>query len=184
MPEWSDDELFLQFQHGHTAAFEEIYSRFSPLLYSHAYRMLENEADAQDVVQEVFAALWTKGRSISLTVSLGAYLYVTTRNKVLNLISQQRSYDHHLSHLKQFISEADTTTLEQLSEKELAACIEQEIRHLPAKMREIFELSRKESLSHKEIAEQLQLSPETVKKQVSNAIRTLRHKMVQFFFFW
>ncbi|MFY0256371.1 RNA polymerase sigma factor [Chitinophaga sp. 30R24] len=180
--EWSDEALFLRFQDGDTAPFEEIYRRFSGLLYLHAYRMLANEADAQDIVQEVFTTVWTKGKEVKLTVSLAAWLFVVTRNKVLNLIARQRSYQQHLSNFRQFISETDTSTLSQLTEKELLAIIEQEIQLLPAKMREVFELSRKASLSHKEIAQQLQLSPETVKKQVSNAIRTLKHKVAHFIF--
>jgi len=182
LSEWGENELFRQFQLGYSAAFEEIYRRYSAVLYQHAYRMLENEADAQDIIQEVFAHLWTKGAELNIPVSLAAYLYVSTRNKVLNVISSKRSYQHHLDHLKQFISETDTSTIEQLNERELILCIEKEVQQLPAKMREVFELSRKATLSHKEIAQQLELSPETVKKQVSNAVRILRHKLVHFIF--
>lgn len=180
--EWDDNQLFREFQHGDTAAYGEIYRRFSAVLYQHACRMLENDADAQDVVQEVFANLWTKGAALKINGSLGAYLYVSTRNRVLNLISSQRSYQHHLDSLRQFISETDTSTIEQLNEKELISCIEKEVSLLPAKMREVFELSRKATLSHREIAEHLDLSPDTVKKQVSNAVRILKHKLVHFIF--
>ncbi|WP_186774527.1 RNA polymerase sigma factor [Chitinophaga pinensis] len=122
--EWDDNQLFREFQHGDTAAYGEIYRRFSAVLYQHACRMLDNDADAQDVVQEVFANLWTKGASLQINGSLGAYLYISTRNRVLNLISSQRSYQHHLDSLRQFISETDTSTIEHLPEKELISCIE------------------------------------------------------------
>lgn len=183
LSECGEIELFRQFQQGHTAAFEEIYKRFSGLLYQHAFRMLANEADAQDIIQDVFANLWTKRAELNIPASPAAYLYVSTRNKVLNVISGKRSYQHHLDHLKQFISETDSSTIEQLNERELLLCIEKEVQQLPAKMREVFELSRKATLSHREIAQQLELSPETVKKQVSNAVRILKHKLVHFIFF-
>ncbi len=57
------------------------------------------------------------------------------------------------------------------------AIIEKEIGALPPKMREVFELSRKENLSHKEIAEKLNLSEKTVKKQVNNSLKILRSKL-------
>nr|WP_295868148.1 RNA polymerase sigma-70 factor [uncultured Chitinophaga sp.] len=179
----NDEALLEQFRQGNAAAFEELYKRFWGVLYLQAYRILIHEEDAQDIVQEVFTTLWTKGGSIALSGSLAAYLYVATRNRVLNMLASKRTYHHHLSSLKQSLSATDNNSLQYITEKEITARMEREIRALPAKMREVFELSRKSALTHKEIAHQLQLSQETVKKQISNAIRTLRHKMAHFSFF-
>ncbi|QJB37071.1 RNA polymerase sigma-70 factor [Chitinophaga oryzae] len=179
----SDEALLEQFRQGSAAAFEELYKRFWGVLYLQAYRILIHEEDAQDIVQEVFTTLWTKGRSIELSGSLAAYLYVATRNRVLNMLASKRTYRHHLSSLKQSLSAADNNSLQYITEKEITVRMEREINALPAKMREVFELSRKSALTHKEIAHQLQLSQETVKKQISNAIRTLRHKMAHFSLF-
>ncbi|KAA2238896.1 RNA polymerase sigma-70 factor [Chitinophaga agrisoli] len=180
LSELNDEELLLQFQQGVAPAFEELYKRFWGVLYYQAYRMLEHEQDAQDVVQEIFTTIWTKAGGIELSGPLAAYLYTAVRNRVLNLLAHKRTYRHHLDSLKQFLSSADHSTLQHMTEKELAAYIEYEIGQLPARMREVFELSRKTALSHKEIAGQLQLSQETVKKQISNAIRTLKHKLSHF----
>ncbi|QJB30572.1 RNA polymerase sigma-70 factor [Chitinophaga oryzae] len=179
----SDEALLEQFRQGSAAAFEELYKRFWGVLYLQAYRILIHEEDAQDIVQEVFTTLWTKGRSIELSGSLAAYLYVATRNRVLNMLASKRTYRHHLSSLKQSLSAADNNSLQYITEKEITVRMEREINALPTKMREVFELSRKSALTHKEIAHQLQLSQETVKKQISNAIRTLRHKMAHFSLF-
>ncbi|MBC9914681.1 RNA polymerase sigma factor [Chitinophaga varians] len=179
----NDEALLEQFRQGNTPAFEELYKRFWGVLYLQAYRILIHEEDAQDIVQEVFTALWTKAAGIELSGSLAGYLYAATRNRVLNMLASKRTYRHHLSSLKQSLSDADNNSLQYITEKEMAARMEREIRALPAKMREVFELSRKTALTHKEIAHQLQLSQETVKKQISNAIRTLRHKMAHFSFF-
>lgn len=181
--ELNDEALLEQFRQGNTLAFEELYKRFWGVLYLQAYRILVQEEDAQDIVQEVFTALWTKAANIELSGSLAAYLYTATRNRVLNMLASKRTYQTHLSSLKHFFSGADNNSLQYITEKEITARMEREIRALPAKMREVFELSRKTALTHKEIAHQLQLSQETVKKQISNAIRTLRHKMAHFSFF-
>lgn len=178
--EINDETLLALFQQGNAPAFDELYKRFWGGLYLHACRMLEQEQDAQDVVQEVFTAIYTKAGSITLTGTLSAYLYTAVRNRVLNVIAHKRTYRQHLDSLQQFLSTADHSLLQRITEKEMTARIEKEIALLPAKMREVFELSRKTTLSHKEIASRLQLSQETVKKQISNAIRTLRHKMSHF----
>lgn len=183
LDELTDEALLELFQQGNTLAFEQLYKRFWGVLYLQAYRILMQEEDAQDIVQEVFTALWTKAANIELAGSLAAYLYTATRNRVLNMLTSKRTYRTHLSSLKQFLSDSDNNSLRYITEKEIETRMEREIRALPAKMREVFELSRKTALTHREIAQQLHLSQETVKKQISNAIRTLRHKMAHFSFF-
>lgn len=76
-----------------------------------------------------------------------------------------------------FIEKGEYVTDQQLLEQELKEAIEKEIALLPPKMREVFELSRKQDLSYKEIADQLHISDKTVKKQVNNALHILREKL-------
>ncbi|MNY42390.1 RNA polymerase sigma factor [compost metagenome] len=64
-----------------------------------------------------------------------------------------------------------------MREKQLKEIIEEEISALPARMQEIFRMSRFEQMSHKEIAEKLALSEQTVKDQVKKALRILRIKL-------
>ncbi|MCW3466618.1 RNA polymerase sigma factor [Chitinophaga nivalis] len=183
LDELHDEALLEEFRQGNAMAFEELYKRFWGVLYLQAYRILVQEDDAKDVVQEVFITFWSKAATIEISGSVAAYLYVATRNRVLNLLASKRTYQTHLSSLKHFLADTHNNSLQYITEKEITARMEQEIHALPAKMREVFELSRKTALTHKEIASKLQLSQETVKKQISNAIRTLRHKMAHFSFF-
>ncbi|MNR38302.1 RNA polymerase sigma factor [compost metagenome] len=67
--------------------------------------------------------------------------------------------------------------MDQLNERDLATAIEREIQSLPPRMKQVFELSRKENLSYKEIAERLGTSEETVKKQVHNSIKSIKHHL-------
>jgi RNA polymerase sigma-70 factor (ECF subfamily) len=180
--ELNDEALLERFRQGDTSAFETLYTRYWSVLYIQAYRMLEHEQDAQDLVQEIFTSIWTKAGNIEITSSLGAYLYIAVRNRVLNLIAHKRTYRRHLSSLQQFLAATDHSMLNRMTEKEMTAYMENEIAQLPARVREVFELSRKTALTHKEIAAHLQSSQETVKKQISHALRILRHKMSHFTF--
>lgn len=84
----------------------------------------------------------------------------------------------HLDALKAYLSTHTTApTDHRARENELRAYIEKEIQALPPKMRQIFEMSRKENLSYKEIAEKLDVSENNVSKQVNNALRVLRTKL-------
>ncbi|SEJ24534.1 RNA polymerase sigma-70 factor, ECF subfamily [Dyadobacter sp. SG02] len=175
----SDYQLLKAFQEGSLAAFEEIHRRYFGRLYAHAFKMLGNAADAQDVVQEVFITLWTKGAAIQLHTGLSGYLYTSVRNRVLNLIEQDKTYRHHLDALATFLGEVPISAGNAADEELLFSIFEAEIDKLPRKMKEVFELRRQGDLSYSEIAEQLSLSDHTVKKQISNAIKILRDRLIQ-----
>lgn len=175
--ELSDLRLTVLLKSGDEAAFSEIYNKYWGMLYAQCLKMLKDESEAEDIVQEIFISLWTKRNELDLKVNLAGYLYITARHKVLNAIRKQKNNDKFVDALSVFIRNQDPSVLEQITEKELAGAIEKEIRNLPEKMKQIFEFSRKSYLSNKEIATQLGISDKTVKKQIGNAIKVLRLRL-------
>lgn len=177
----SDSELVALLRSGNRAAYTEIYKRYTGILYSHAYSKLQNREEARDAIQELFTVLWVKRQEIAIETNLSGYLYCAVRNRVLNTISHNRVASTYVSQIQVNINESESATDHLVREKELAQLIEKEISGLPLKMREVFELSRKNNLSRKEIATQLNLSEKTVKNQINNALKVLRVKMDDLF---
>lgn len=173
----TDSELLLLLKEGDHAAFTEIYKRYSGLLYLHAYKRLKEREEARDIVQELFTLLWKKREEIHIHTGLAGYLYAAVRNRVIKAITRRETESGYYDSLRASIVRGVSVTDHLARERELAAIIEREIGELPAKMRRIFNLSRRSCLSHKEIAQQLQLSESTVKKQVNNALKVLRAKL-------
>lgn len=173
----TDEELFAFLKDGNHDAYAEIFERFYGILFVHALKMLRNQEEAKDMVQELFEMLWTKRENIFLTGSLSSYLYATLRNKILNLLAHEKVRRKYVNSLGQFMELEKYETDFYIRERELKRKIELEIAALPSKMAEIFILSRKEFLSHKEIASKLKLSELTVKTQVKRAIKILRPKL-------
>ncbi|WP_316793338.1 RNA polymerase sigma-70 factor [Pedobacter frigoris] len=173
----SDTELFRLLKSGDERAFTEIYKRYWSVLYLHARHMLHNRDSARDVVQEVFTAIWNKAADMELSVSLKAYLYRSIRNSVLNTIRKEKYESHYLEELGGFYEKGDFSTDSEVDFNELKRLIEQEVELLPDKMRQVFQLSRNEYLTHAEIAERLDISDLTVKKQINKAIHILRRKL-------
>jgi len=171
----------LELQHllvlGDTCAFTEIYDRYKGVLYQHALNMLKDRDEAKDVLQELFANLWANRESIQIKSNLSGYLYVGVRNRVVNLIAHKQVQAQYISSLGDFINKGEFITDYRVRERQLAELIEKEIDSLPAKMREVFQLSKISNLSHKEIAEELSVSEQTVRTQVRNALRILRVKL-------
>ena len=180
MPAYStihDEVLFSLMKADDEGAFKEIYERYFDRLFVHAYRKLRSKEEARDVVQETFAALWDKRDRISLTGTLSAYLFTAVRNRILNIIAHKQIESSYASSLQQFLEEGSCQTDYLVRSNQLNSVIEKEMAALPARMKEILTLSRHEHLSHSEIARHLNLSEQTVKKQVTNALRILKTKL-------
>lgn len=173
---FSDEELTLLLKQGDQVAFTEIYNRYWAEMYYHTFRMLKDEDSSKDVVQDVFSTLWLKSASLNISTKLSGHLYISVRNKVLNLIAQDKVRNDYLSAVAAFITQSTNDSL-LFDEREILDLVEAEILNLPPRMREIFEMSRKDNLSHKEIAKKLNISDQTVKKQVQNALKIIKNKV-------
>ncbi len=181
--ELNDQCLFelIKFE-GDVVAFKEIYDRYYNVLFIHTYKRLRDREESMDVVQEIFTTLWDKKQAINLTSNLPGYLYKATRNKILNTISHKKVEFDYITSIQKFQHSGVCQTDHLVRENNLASLIEKEVNGLPFKMHQIFEMSRKQYLSHKEIAKELDLSEQTVKKQVNNALKILRTKITYCFF--
>jgi len=177
IPELSDTEIFEKFKNGSDAAFGEIYQRHWQRLYVHAFNMLDDEDEAKDIIQEIFTAFWLKGRGLDLKTSLRTYFHSAVKNRILNMIEHNRIRNNYLNSLSEFLFFHNNVEVK-MEEDERIEFIEKEILYLPIKMRTIFELRRNEEFSYKEIGEQLGISDKTVKKQINNAIKILKIKIL------
>ena len=173
----TDAQLIDLLRQGDWKAFGAIYDRYFGLLYIFAQRKLRDEEDARDVLQELFAGLWEKRLTLNLTGELAPYLYTAVRNRILDRISHSQVRERYLHSLQRFADRGEFIADRQLREKELSVMIEREIDALPARMREIFLLSRRDHLSYREIAERLELSEHTVRSHIKHALRILRARL-------
>lgn len=157
-------------------AYTEIYTRFWPVLFGHARRMLRDEDEATDVVQDIFAALWEKAAVFKPTGSLAGYLYSATRNRVIDRIERHKLERRYLDSLADYLEKGEYMTDEALLADELAQRIEREVAKLPGKMQRIFRMRQQAQHSYREIAETIGTSEGNVKKQLYNAMKLLRSK--------
>ena len=148
------------------------------MLFVHAYKKVRDEEQAKDVVQDVFANLWFK-REFSLpSTNLAGYLFTSVRNKIFDLFAHQKVATKYLDSLSNYLeTHQSSPTDHHIREQELAVYIEQQIQKLPPNMKKIFEMSRKEQLSHQEIAKELNTTENNVSKQLNSALRVLKTKL-------
>lgn len=181
---YDDHQLLQLLKAGDTSALEEIYKRYQALLFSHAYKRLDNKEEARDLVQDLFLYLWTHRNDLNITSNFSAYLYASVRNRILNIYRNKSVRNKHIQSLQGFIEKGQSITEEEIRHKELVKLVEKEVAQLPPKMRLVFELSRNLQLSHQQIADELHVSPHTVRTQIKNVLRILRNKLDDRTFFY
>lgn len=179
----TDLEILVLLKNGDEPAFSELYRRYKEALFFHAMRMIDQPDEARDIVQNVFLAIWSKRETLVIPAAVDAYLYGSIRNRILNFIAHQQVVSKYARSIDTFLEKRVAFTDEPLLEKELTGIIDREISLLPEKMRIVFELSRQGELSYAQIAEKLNISEHTVKKQAQRAIKILRFKIKLNIFF-
>ncbi|WP_212005312.1 RNA polymerase sigma factor [Chitinophaga sp. HK235] len=175
-----DIELWQLVRKGNLQAFGEIYERYWETLYESAYWRLYDKAAAKDIVQEVFIYCWQKREQIQISESVEAYLRVAVRFKILNHLKSEQAREKYCLLAGRELPEITHSTEESIAGADLQASYQRELQRLPEKMRQLFIDSRDHGLSIREIAEKHALSEQTVKNQLSAALKKLREGLGNF----
>jgi RNA polymerase sigma-70 factor (ECF subfamily) len=169
-----DDELVFLIKKNDKYAFAEFYDRYKGPLYIQAFKILGDDEETKDVVQEFFIKIWETRHSIIVKTTVEAYVHQCIRHKVIDFIRRQQTITRYLDSLELYLEKGTITPDENYIEKETLALFNKELEMLPERMREVFDLSRNQGLTHKQIAEKMSISELTVKKQINKAIKILR----------
>jgi len=173
----SDNELSTLLTNGDHRAYEQLYRRYSRLLFNYAMKKLRNEEQAKDIIQEFFTELWAKRETTVFSTNIAGYFFSAINNRIINYFLRENVKLKFVNYVADNLQGVISNTDHLIRENQLMELIEKEIQRLPPKMRVVFEMSRKQHLSYKEIADKLEISESTVENQVSNALFRLRTKL-------
>ncbi|MEA4809299.1 RNA polymerase sigma-70 factor [Macellibacteroides fermentans] len=165
--------------------FDSIYiNNFSRLfLFAKEYVLFDEEAE--NIVQDIFLMLWEKREALRVDVSLTAYLFTLVKNKCIDFLRHQMVEQMYSENVKNEYNEELNVKLFALesfdhnfsSEEDIETLLKNAIDKLPERCRLIFIKSRIEGKKYKEIAEELNLSVNTVEGQISIALKKLREEL-------
>ncbi|MCP3932264.1 MAG: RNA polymerase sigma-70 factor [Bacteroidetes bacterium] len=176
----TDEQVLIsRMKKGDKAAFRSLFDSYYKYLLVTAYNILGDSEKAKDLAQDVFADLWNKRAQLKINFSLKAYLRRAVINKTLNYIKAQRMDFLEPSKLPEQ-STVSNNPQENLEAEDLKKIINDSIDKLPKRCRTIFTLCRLENMSHKEIAEQLNISTKTVENQMTKALKILRRAIAPY----
>jgi len=152
--------------------FRSVFYAQYPKLYGFCLRNLYNPIDAEDVVQETFAAAWENRGKIDLSKNFNAYLLSIAKNKIYDLIRQKFVLDRHRNRISESMQE-QLSEEDRLLWNDLVNLMFSSMEQLPDRQREIL-LLRAQGFSNPEIAERLGLSIRTIENHYSRALATIR----------
>ena len=177
---FSEKKLFKEISEGNERAFQFIFTRYYPRMISFADKMVKSPHVAEEVVQEVFIRLWEQRELLTEIKNPENYFFIVIRNHALNYLraaaNEQRRREQLWAALEQRAVDAITT----LEMEEADQFFEKILERLSPQQRKIFRMSREEGLSHQQIADELHLSKNTVKKHVAESLKMLKASLKYF----
>ncbi len=168
-----DKEIMMAIRKGDEKAFKTLFYEHYDQLYRNAYRYVEDAQVAEEMVQDAFVNFWENRRQTILTAGIKSYLFVSVRNLSLNYLKSRYARQKSLT------VDASELQLEEMGNnhldvRELEHLLAAAVRKLPEKCRIIFNLSRNHGMTYQEIADELNVSKETVKSQIKIALKKLQ----------
>lgn len=175
---YSNTELVKLLNKGDMSAFDVIYKKYSRRLYGFVFRYVKQETDTEEIVQEVFIKIWKSRDKINVYSSFESFLFTVAHNATVNLLKKRATEQKYKEHVKSLQS-IDTTyeLTDEVHYKELRQKFQSLLGELSPRQKEIFYLSREEGLSHKEIAEKLGISVNTVKNHLVSTLAFLKRNL-------
>lgn len=158
-------------------AFDQLYDRYSQNLYRFARSFLKTNEDAEEVVQEVYFRLWDKRHGLSEHKSLQSYLFTITYHVVIDQLRLRVKDQNYEQYLLREAQRSFSTPDAVLEYEELKKQLEKAVDELPKRRKQVFQMSRDEGLSNREIADRNQISIKTVETHITLALQHIRKRL-------
>lgn len=169
-----EEKKFVSFQKGEERGFEFFFNEYYACLSFFAFKILKDDAAAQDVVSDSFVKLWERREKIDKPDSIRSYLYRTVKNACIDLLRKKEKVRRHESEILGGSQEWEQTILHKMIEAEVLRHLVAARAKLPVKTKRVFEMFYFENKSYQQIADELDISIHTAKNQKIRAIKILR----------
>ncbi|RFZ90913.1 sigma-70 family RNA polymerase sigma factor [Mucilaginibacter conchicola] len=167
----NEKELLSEVSRGNEHAFSALFSAYNRPLGIHIFRITESAELAEEVVQDVFMKIWLNREALASVENFKAYLFVISKNHALNCLRKLAK-----ERINQISLEDNVVELipeEAAPANDYYQLLDMAIDHLPPQQQKVYLLSRHNRLKYDEIAAQMGLSRETVKKYLQGATHSI-----------
>lgn len=180
-------KLFNRIREDDFIAFETVFKKYYKSLCVFAEHYVGEPEMAKEIVSDFFLKIWENRRNIQINTSVKNYCYTSIRNQSLKylehlkVLKKYKEYaENRIRHIQFMESVSGDYPLANLISQEIVEEIETSIDVLPERCKEIFMLSRFEDMSYEDISKKLDVSINTVRKQMSRALEKLRNSLSKY----
>lgn len=167
-----EKETVLRMAQGDKNAFCAIFHKFYPKIHQFALMLLKNPEDADDVSQMVFMKMWVKRERFTAIDDFDSYLFILTKNTVINYIAAKKVIPMNLDELP---DQPDAIIpSDHIIAKDTQLLIDMVVENMPKQRQTIYRMSREQHLSNEEIAQQLGLQKKTVENHLNLALKEVK----------
>jgi RNA polymerase sigma-70 factor (ECF subfamily) len=177
MDNLTEQALIRELKQGSQTAFNGIYKIYAKRLFAYCLQYTKRVEDAEEIVQDVFMQLWNSRERIRQEETLRSLLFIIAKHHLINAYKSMVNspvYENYVNYQNEL---ATDDVHHHLEYEEFVEQLRKAIRRLPVTQQKVIVLARLEGLPHKEIAEKLSLSVQTVKNQLSIGLKALREEL-------
>ncbi len=169
------EEVLLKYvAEGNSRAFAELHDRYRPILYRFVYSILKSADLTKDICQEVFIRIWEDRQRLAEIYSFKPYVLTAGKNHSLNALKKMLAEERKISSFIQSYEESRQEVEEDLQSKEYQRFIQQVLATLPPQSQRVFVLCRQQGLSYEEVATELNVSRNIIKKHMVRSMKVFK----------
>lgn len=166
---------------GDELAFRVVFNHYSDRLYSYTFRITDSQELSEEIVMDAFLKIWCNREELCTIDRFDSYLFTLVRNQAFTAIKRRALEARIITKLSLSNSEYVDCTEDTVIYNEYENLLSQAVNKLPPQQKLVYSLSRNEGLKYDEIANQLNLSKNTVKAHLKKALSTLRERFCNYF---
>ena len=174
-----NSKLVSEIKKGNALAFKDLFTTYCKPLTYFTRRLVKDHESAENIVQDIFLRVWQNKDNLDPSQNIKSFLFTSAKNHALNYIRHENVKHQSEDELK-LLTQQILNPEEEIFYSELSRTYHEAVQRLPEKCRQIFSMNRFEQLSHREIADELNISKKTVENQMNKALKYLRKHLAKF----
>lgn len=174
---YSDEELMQEIKADNMFAFDVLYKKYSKRLYRFGFSIIKSQEETENLMQDVFLNLWENRHKVEKDSSIKSYIFTIAYNSAISIIRKKAKESQFVEYLKSIQKINQEPVNVEVEYNELTNKLDEIIKELPQRQKEVYLLHRVEGLKYNEIAERLNISINTIENHMSRALKTIREKL-------
>lgn len=163
---------------GNASAFAELFNAYKNITYSYAIKICQSTALAEEVVQDVFMNIWINRANLTDVENFGGYLRVITRNQTLQVLRRIATENRCQAKSTENWQELHNETESAIYYNESRDILNKALESLPPQQKLVYQMCHLQGMKQREVAEQLHISPLTVKAHLRQAVQRVRESFM------